>query len=90
MSADNVPPTLRAEQNLATLSISNRLRLVYRAAEYGMRWRTAGLDSSATQATATTDLVPAALSLRFPAPIRDQLINQALTWGHVGKQAAKP
>jgi len=32
-------------------------------------------DSSATQATATTGLALATFSLRFRAPIRDQLVN---------------
>lgn len=39
---------------------------------------------------AATGLALATFSPRFRAPIRDQLVNQALAWGHVSEQAPLP
>jgi hypothetical protein len=47
--------------------------------------------TAATSASGTpVGLALATFSPRFRAPIRDQLVNQALVWGHIGEQAAKP
>jgi len=39
---------------------------------------------------AATGLALATFSPRFRAPIRDQLVNQALARSHVGEQATQP
>jgi hypothetical protein len=47
--------------------------------------------TAATSASGTPDgLALATFSPRFGAPVRDQLVNQALARGHVSEQAAKP
>jgi hypothetical protein len=43
--------------------------------------------STLASGTPAAGFALAAFGLRLRAPIRDQLVNQALAWGHVGEQA---